>query len=240
MHCGLLSGVCIALAFFGVQRAAAVGGQSQTATIEGRVTLEGSPPPPTVVTQDGGFQQALYVDRSGGLRYAVVFLPDARAGGATPVAAARMNQRNFIFEPQVLAVRSGQTVRFTSEDPANHNVRADDSNPSNTFNINTAPGSAEPDTQRFAATRPDRPLQLSCDIHPWMTAWIYVFDHAQFAVTTADGSFRIDNVPVGRHRIAVRQPSGGLARDVTIEVRPGATARLDVRFASSEVRMHAR
>jgi plastocyanin len=180
------------------------------------------------------------VDRSGGLRDAVVFLPDARPGAAPTAPPATMNQRNFIFEPQVLAVRAGQTVRFTNDDPAAHNVRAQDSNPVNTFSINTASGSVGPDTQVFAPTRPDRPLELSCDIHPWMAAWIYVFTHERFAVTEAGGGFRITDVPAGRHRIAVRQPSGRLARDLAVDVRAGETARLDVRFTPADVGMPSR
>jgi plastocyanin len=37
-----------------------------------------------------------------------------------------LNLRRFIFEPQVLAVRAGQTVQFTIDNTANHNVRAQD------------------------------------------------------------------------------------------------------------------
>jgi plastocyanin len=210
-----------------------------TGTIEGRVTFEGTPPPPTIVIQDGGSQQVLYVDRSGGLRYAVVSLAGAHAERIASGAPATMNQRNFIFEPQVLAVTSGQTVRFTSDDPANHNVRAQDPNPKNTFSITTGSGSVGPHTHAFAATPADRPLRLSCDIHPWMAAWIYVFDHPHFAVTKPDGSFRIDGVPAGRHQVAVRQPSGLLARDLPVAVVSGQTARIVVVFAPADVRTSA-
>ena len=205
-----------------------------TGTIEGRITFEGPPPAPTIVIQDGGSQQVLYVDRSGGLRYAVVFLADAPSAGEPPVESAVMNQRNFIFEPQVLAVRAGQTVRFTSDDSANHNVRARDSNPANTFSITTGSGSVGPNFHRFAATQ-DRPLQLSCDIHPWMAAWLYVFDHPYFAVTTPDGSFRIERVPAGTYRLAVRQPAAQLTRTLRVNVGAGRTARVDARFVPAEV-----
>jgi plastocyanin len=233
-------GIVAALGLVRVQPAPIAQGQAATGTIEGRVTFDGTPPPPTIGIQDGGSQQVLYVDRSGGLRYAVVFLPDARPGGSSVPATAVMNQRNHIFEPQVLAVRGGQTVRFTNDDPANHNVRAQDSSAANTFSIQTASGSVGPDTHRFMATPAGRPLELSCDIHPWMAAWVYVFDHDQFAVTTADGRFRIDNVPAGRYRIAVRQPSGRLARDVAVDVRADVTSRLDVRFTPADVGMPTR
>ena len=209
--------------------------QGATGTIEGRVTFEGTPPAPTAVIEAGSSQPVLYVDRSGGLQYAVVFLPEVR-GDAIPVKApATMNQRQFIFEPQVLAVRAGQSVRFTNDDPANHNVRSQDPNRANAFNIFTGSGASESAVQRFVATPPNRPIELSCDIHPSMIAWIYVFDHGQFTVTAPDGRFRLENVPPGRHRLAVRQPAGRLERDLAVDVKPGETRRIDVRFSAADL-----
>jgi hypothetical protein len=151
-----------------------------------------------------------------------------------------VNQRNYIFEPQVLAIRAGQTVRFTNDDPANHNVHARDPDPANTFSISTASGAVGPGVHRFAPMAPGHAVQLSCDIHPWMAAWIYAFEHDQFGVTTEEGRFRIENVPAGHHRVAVRQPAGGLARNLEIDVRPGEAAWLDVRFISADVAAPAR
>jgi plastocyanin len=182
----------------------------------------------------------LHVDRSGGVRYAVVFLPDAPPGARPAEAEATMDQRGFVFVPQVLAVRAGQLVRFTSADSANHNVRSQRASAANTFSIHTAPGSVGPASHRFARTADALPLLLSCDIHPWMAAWVYVFEHDSFAVTGADGRFRIDRVPPGRHRLSVRQPSGQLAREVGVDVRPGETTRVDVRFTARDVGMPTR
>jgi plastocyanin len=228
--------VSIASALAALSVAVETTGQTSSGSIEGRVTFAGMLPP-TTVTQNGGSQPVLYVDSSGGLRYAVVYLPDAPKSAARPGAVATVNQRNFIFEPQVLAIRAGQTVRFTNNDVANHNVRAQDSNPANTFSISTAPGSIGPARHRFASMSPERPVQLSCDIHSWMAAWIYAFEHDQFAVTAADGRFRIPTVPAGRYRVAVRQPSGRLARDLAVAVRAGETKWLDVQIAPADLDM---
>ena len=214
--------------------------QPQSGSIEGRVTFVGTPPPPTMLTQDGDAQPVLYLDPSGGLRYAVVYLPDAPATSAPLPPPVTLSQRRFMFEPQVLAVRARQTVRFTNDDPANHNVRARDADPANTFNVNTSSVTAAPFVHRFAPTPAGHAIELSCDIHPWMAAWVYVFEHDRFAVTAGDGTFRIQGVPSGRYRIAVRQPAGGLSRDVSIDVRSGETSRLEVRFTPADLRMSGR
>ena len=81
------------------------------------MTFDRTPPAPPFVIEGGRTQHVLYLDKSGGLQYAAVFLHDSRSGAAatTPIT---LNQRHFIFEPQVLAVHIGQPVRFTSDDPA--------------------------------------------------------------------------------------------------------------------------
>jgi plastocyanin len=215
------------------------GAQTRTGTIEGRVTFEGMIPAPLSVAESGADQPVLHVDRSGGLRYAVVYLPDAGRQRASSLAPVTLNQRRFVFEPPVLAVRAGQLVRFTNADSANHNVRAASGVPENVFSVNTAPGAVAAE-RRFAAAPPEQPIALTCDIHPWMAAWVYVFDHGQFALTDAEGTFRIERVPEGRHRFAVRQPAGRLARNLSVDVTAGQVVRVDVRFTDADIGLPVR
>ena len=239
MHQAPLTAALVAVAFTVAALNDGARAQDAPGAIEGRVIFDGTPPAPTAVIEAGSSQPVLYVDRSGGLQYAVVFLPDARAEGSPPETPATMNQQQYIFVPQVLAVRAGQSVRFTNDDPANHNVHSSDGNRANSFNMYTGSGAA-PAEHRFVVTPPDRPVQLSCDIHPSMVAWIYVFDHSQFAVSASGGQYRIENVPPGRHRLSVRQPAGKLERGVAVDVKAGETTRTDVRFTSADLGMPSR
>ena len=227
----------LALAAASTPRSAPLDGESKrpprTGTIEGRVTYEGEPPPSTPVAERGAEQPVLYLDSTGGVRYVVIDLPDARAVGRQPSSVATVDQRQFTFEPQVLAVRSSQAVRFTNHDAANHNVRTRHSDPRNTFSVNTAMHAEH--VHRFVATSPDHPVELSCDIHAWMVGWVYVFDHDQFAVTDERGRFRIDGVAAGHQRLAVRQPAAGLLRDLAVDVTPSQTAYVDVRFSRRDL-----
>jgi hypothetical protein len=130
-------------------------------------------------------------------------------------------------------VREGQAVRFTNEDGANHNVRSNDEDLSNRFSVYTGAGQTQ--TRRFRANRDDRPLVITCDIHPWMIAWIYAFAHPYFAVTDTTGHFRIPGVPAGLHQLSVRQPAGGLERDLRVQVTTGQVAQVNIRFTSQDV-----
>jgi plastocyanin len=205
-----------------------------TGAIEGVVTYEGEAPPPMIVMEGGDTQRVLYVGAGGALRFAVAFLVGPRDGGAPAEDPATLDQVGFIFRPPVLAVREGQAVRFTNQDGANHTVRSHHGDASNRFNIYT--GAGQEGTHRFKATA-GAPAVITCDIHPWMIAWIFAFPHPYFAVTDESGRFRISGVAPGRHELAVRQPSGGLQRDLAVRVSAGDISRVTVRFAATEVRL---
>ena len=60
------------------------------------------------------------------------------------------------------------------------------------------PGGADL-TYTFA--KPEMFLKFKCDVHPWMFAWVSVFDSPYFAVSDKDGKFAIKNVPPGKYTI---------------------------------------
>ncbi len=125
----------------------------------------------------------------------VVYLEAAPRGAFEQIEPIRavMDQRNETFVPHVLAVTTGTTVDFPNSDRIYHNV----------FSLSK--------TQRFdlgryavghsKAIRFDRPgiVRVFCDIHSHMNAFILVFSHPFFAVTDADGRYRIDNIPPGTY-----------------------------------------
>jgi hypothetical protein len=43
----------------------------------------------------------------------------------------------------------------------------------------------------------DHPIEISCNIHPWMSATLRAFDHPFATVTKEDGTYEIKNVPTG-------------------------------------------
>lgn len=209
-------------------------------SIEGRVRFLGPVPQARIADNAGRRRPILSVeDGENGLRYAAVYLsgpevekasleeeevPDDGAGGITVI-----DQRDLTFVPHLVAVRSGQRVAFTNSDSENHNVRAQAQTPRNRFNIMTVSGL---DYERqFRAETNGKPVRLSCDIHPWMSAWVFAFDHPYFDVTGEHGRFSIEAVPAGAYSIVVYQPDGGLRAEGEIAVAAGTRARLSVEFS---------
>jgi hypothetical protein len=60
-------------------------------------------------------------------------------------------------------------------------------------------------------------VRVKCDVHPWMTAYIAVFDHPFFAVTGEDGRFQIDHLPAGTYTLIARHERyESLERQITV------------------------
>jgi plastocyanin len=152
----------------------------------------------------------------------VVYLESAPRGAFETNDGGRvmMDQRNETFVPHVLAIMTGTTVDFPNSDKFYHNV----------FSLSKP----KPfDLGRYAAgnSRPvrfDRPgiVRVFCDIHSHMNAFILVFSHPFFAMTDAEGRYRIENVPPGAYGvIAWNEGTSSDTRPITVP--DGGVAELD-------------
>jgi len=191
--------------------ASSAGGTEQVAaatgtgwgTLKGRFTFAGAPsqPKPLVVDKDtevcsmGGMKlldRSLLVDPSSkGLANVVVF---ARKTSRVKAAAAEtplvFDQKNCEFLSPVFAARVGQSIDVHNSDPIGHNTNIAGSS----FNqlIPAGQGTAyKPDAET------GMPTMVTCNIHPWMKAYAVFRKDGYVAVSAADGSFAIPDLPAG-------------------------------------------
>ena len=75
--------------------------------------------------------------------------------------------------------------------------------------------------------KPELLIPTSCDVHPWMRAYISVVTHPFFAVTSKDGSYEIKALPEGEYEI---EAIHGQLKAVTakVSVKAGKSSRLDL------------
>jgi len=132
-------------------------------------------------------------------RRSVVYLDTAPRAAFEPGERrhARMDQHNERFVPHVLAITTGTYVDFPNDDKTYHNV----------FSLSKT---KEFNLGRYAAGHSesilfDQPgiVRVFCEIHSHMSAFILVFAHRYFAVTSDDGHYRIDAVPPGSYTLVV-------------------------------------
>jgi plastocyanin len=147
----------------------------------------------------------LVVGRERGIRNAVVWLqtPPEGGKGEQPPAKVEMDQKGCVFTPRVVLVPTGGTVEFLNSDRLLHNLHsASKENPS--FNRTQPRGRAIP----IAFSRPEI-IQVNCDLHSWMRAWIVVTDHPFYALSNEAGEFALPNVPPGKYTLQIWQETLG-------------------------------
>jgi plastocyanin len=140
-----------------------------------------------------------------------------------------IDQQNFQFQPETVAIRRGDSVKFTNADAATHNVQA--SSDIATFNANMA-GGGEHTVKFDRAGGLNQSVRIGCVFHSAMRAWIFVFDHPWYQVTPP--RFRLPDVPPGPYDLEMVHMAGGLRSRKRVEVKAGETLRVDIRVSADD------
>jgi len=126
---------------------------------------------------------------------------------------AEVLQKDLVFTPSLLPIRTGTRVEFPNMDDTYHNVFS--YSPPKRFDLG-----------RFRANERPVPSQvfgiaglvtLRCDIHDHMRALILVLETPHFIVTGEDGTFKLEGIPPGRHVVKAWIDSRTV-REQTVEI----------------------
>lgn len=151
--------------------------------------------PPTTETAVGGPANAL----ANVVVYISAGAPDEASSGHVS-----LTQYGCRYFPHVLAMQAKQEVWVRNEDAVSHTIHLmTKSNPE----LNKIQG---PNAPEFAIAN-DKPefIKVKCELHPWMRGVIAVLKNSHFAVTDADGSFKLPDLPAGKYTITVWHESFG-------------------------------
>ena len=152
---------------------------------------------------------------------AVVYLLGVK-GPVTPQHAS-VDQKSLVFVPHVTAVPVGSTVDFKNNDKVNHNIFS--ASAAKKFNLGTYnPGMSKPVTF-------DKPgaINLLCNVHSEMSAWVVVTENQYAAVSEHDGKFTINNVPAGTYKITAWSEKLK-AQETSVTVADGKTATVAIKL----------
>ena len=138
-------------------------------TVRGRITCPS-------LSDCGG--AVVYVEKIPGRRFA-------------PGPRATMDQVRLAFVPHVLHVVTGTTVAFPNSDDVRHNVFS--ASKAKRFNLGTYPKGV---TRHVVFDTPGL-VELLCNVHAEMSAYIIVADTPYAEPVQADGSYVLMNVPAG-------------------------------------------
>jgi len=199
--------------------------------VRGLVKFAAPKPAPKVIGGDCCPGSAPVMDEStvvnddGTLRNVVVYIKDGpNISSVNDAAAAVLDQKDCRYVPHVLAVRTNKPVDVTSHDPTLHNVHVlASANRAENFS-ETAVGASH----RLTFAAPEF-IRVKCDVHPWMGAYVAVFDHPCLAVTGDAGTFQIDRLPPGDYTLLAWHERYGTI-EKQIKVTAGDSKPVDVTF----------
>ena len=171
-----------------------------------------------------------------GIANVVVFVRDkgvkVNPDAAKAAAGAKvvLDNKNCRFEPHVTFVQVGQQLVVKNSDTVGHN--------SNIATIKNAPSNnlipAGGDTTITFGSDEAVPAQVTCNIHPWMKSWLLVRPNPYAAVSAADGTFVIKDVPVGEVELQFWHEKAGYIGEMTLggKVEKAAKGRKKVAVAA--------
>jgi plastocyanin len=195
-------------------------------TIKGRFKFGGPAPTAAELKADKDVEvcgkhkllnEELTVGADGGVANVVVFVRDKLTKIHPDAAAAKdpvtVDNKDCRFEPHVSFVQVGQPLILKNSDSVGHNsnVATLKNPPSNSL---IAAGSES--TITFKAEEAI-PAQVTCNIHPWMKAWVLVRPNPYAAVSLADGSFEIKNVPAGDIELQLWHEKAGYIGEISVK-----------------------
>lgn len=171
-------------------------------------------------------EQYPVVVNDGKVENVVVSVKDGPSGYAvSDPGSATIDQKNCRYQPHVVALKAGQDLTITDSDEGMHNVRAT-SNGSQLFNETTFQGGSVEKT--FDQTGV---FSLACDVHPWMSSYVYVTEHGQAAVTDDSGQTQLSELPPGDYELTIWHEELGTQTE-TVTIGENEDAQLDVTLSS--------
>jgi plastocyanin len=213
------------------------------ATIHGTVHFQGMPPAPvqidmgmdpgcTLANSEPNFSQQ-YVVNKGRLANVYIYIKEGLEGKnfAIPADPVALNQKGCRYDPHVLALMAGQTLRVLNDDPTMHNVHAQPNTPGNQqWNISQMPKGAPIETTFH---NPEVMMPFKCNQHPWMKAYVNVAANPFYAVSDVQGEFAIKGLPPGEYTVAALHEALG---EQTQKITVGATENknIDLTYTSQQ------
>lgn len=134
----------------------------------------------------------------GNLVNAVVHITDIKTGKKLEPKKVTLDQKNCEYHPHVLAFPVGSTVEILNPDGILHNIHS-------YSKVNSPFNMAQPKFKKSLTVKIDKPeaVPVKCDVHGWMSGWLFSAENPYFAVTDKGGSFKLTDVPAGTYNVEV-------------------------------------
>jgi len=155
----------------------------------------------------------------------VVYLTDIKTGKKMEPQKVTLDQNGCEYHPHVLAFTTGSTVEIQNPDGILHNIHS-------YSKVNSPFNMAQPKFKKTLTVKIDKAeaISVKCDVHGWMSGWLFASENPYFGVTDKAGSFKLTDVPAGTYNLEVwHETLGKQSQKVT--VKPKEDAKVTVEMA---------
>jgi len=205
-------------------------------SIRGKVAFTGTPPTPARLDRDTDAvckatpMNAEDVLVENGMLANVIVRLTKGAPRVPGTGSIEIDQTACMYRPRASAIVAGQKIVVKNGDQTMHNVHTYPPEGERPFNRAQVPGSPAFEVQY---TTNGAVVVFRCDVHPWMEAYVSVTSHPFFAVTGADGTFEIRDVPSGTYTLeSWHEKFGTKTQEVTVTT--GGTVEANFSFDGTE------
>ena len=214
--------------------------RAPSAIVKGVVRFEGTPPRRRKVDlgaekycrekrTDVLRDESVLVNDEGTLRNVFVWVKKGVKGKfPVPAEPVVINQLLCQYVPHVLGVQAGQKLLIRNSDPLMHNIHAVSKRGQDFNYAQIREGMESEEVFR----RPEVMVELKCDVHGWMGAYVGVVKHPFFGVTGDGGTFELGKLPPGSYTIEAWHEVYG-TQTKTVTLAEGQTAELRFTFADA-------
>lgn len=178
-------------------------------SITGTITFEGKAPKMKPLKLDADpvcvannevvpKKEGLVLDENKGVKNVLVFIIEGlNIDYSSPEEPVVIDQKGCVYSPHVVGIMAGQQLDILNNDGTLHNIHG-------LPKVNKEFNKAMPRTKKTLSMvfgKPEAPFKVKCDVHPWMGAYIGVFDHPCYSVTASDGTYEITGLEPGTYVI---------------------------------------
>lgn len=191
-------------------------------TFSGKITLKGTPPPPRIfhlifspnpkfcgTVSDGKGNRLLkefWVAPDGSFQNVVISIVGVEKGKPFHYRP-ELTIENCRVGPFVTPVRNYQPISLINKDSIAHDIQAYTLQNNYTFAMFNKPLTPETIATKEVRLRKGHYIfRTQCGVHDFMQSWGLAVGNPYFAVSAADGSFKISDIPPGTYHVIAWHP----------------------------------
>jgi hypothetical protein len=163
-----------------------------------------------------------------------VWIADVKTGKPLPMDKRQeLSSEKCLLDPRVQAAVVGTTFNVFNDDKLLHRLVFLDAESHDTLTVMPFFNVGQIVASEHLAKKSGI-VEIRCAQHPWTRAYIVVFDSPYYAMTDAQGRFKIDSLPAGTYRVMAWREGMTKPLAQQVQVAAGGEAKVELKLARGQ------